>query len=178
VSGSAARPPRSVRVADLTWRPAKPTDAEAVGRAIDAWWPGLHMVHAVCPQLFEHLGDTCVIVEDDGRLVGFLVGFLSQRLADTGYVHYAGVHPDYRGRGIGRELYRRFADEVRRRGGTGLLAETGTWNVKSIAFHRDLGFTLEPGDEIVDGLPVHHDAAGVGFDFVVMVLRLDEGTSR
>jgi len=136
------------------------------------------MVHAVCPQLFEHLGDTCMIVEDDGRLVGFLVGFLSQRLADTGYVHYAGVHPDYRGRGIGRELYRRFGDEVRRRGGTRLLAETGTWNVKSIAFHRDLGFTLEPGDKIIDGLPVHHDAAGVGFDFVVMVLRLDEGTTR
>ena len=178
MSGSAARPPRPDRVAGLTWRPAEPTDAEAVGQAIDAWWPGIHMVHAVCPQLFEHLGDTCTIVEDDGRLVGFLVGFLSQRLADTGYVHYAGVHPDYRGRGIGRELYRRFADEVRRRGGTRLLAETGTWNVKSIAFHRDLGFTLEPGDEISDGLPVHHDAAGVGFDFVVMVLRLDEGATR
>ena len=178
MSGSAARPPRRVRVAGLTWRSAEPTDAEAVAQAIDAWWPGIHMVHAVCPQLFEHLGDTCMIVEDDGRLVGFLVGFLSQRLADTGYVHYAGVHPDYRGRGIGRELYRRFGDEVRRRGGTRLLAETGTWNVKSIAFHRGLGFILEPGDEISDGLPVHRDAAGVGFDFVVMVLRLDEGTTR
>lgn len=178
MSGSAARPPRPVCVSNLTWRQAEPGDAEAVCRAIDDWWPGIHMVHAVCPQLFEHLGDTCVIAEDDGRFVGFLVGFLSQRQADTGYVHYAGVHPDYRGRGVGHELYRRFADEARRRGRTRLLAETGTWNVKSIAFHQRMGFTLEPGDEVIDGLSVHHDAAGVGFDFVVMVLRLDEGTSR
>ena len=163
--------------AALTWRPADPGDAKSVAQAIDDWWPGVHMVHAVCPQLFEHLGDTCVIAEDDGRLVGFLVGFLSQRLAETGYVHYAGVHPDYRGRGIGHELYHRFADEVRRRGGTTLRAETGTWNVKSIAFHRALGFTLEPSEEVIDGLPVHRDAAGVGFDFVVFVRRLDEGVS-
>jgi len=178
VSGSAARPPRPVGVLHLTWRQAEPGDAADVGRAIDAWWPGIHMVHAVCPQLFAHLGDTCVIAEDDGVLVGFLVGFLSQSLADTGYVHYAGVHPDYRGRGVGHELYRRFADEVRRRGCTKLLAETGTWNVKSIAFHEKIGFILQPGDEVIDGLPVHHDAAGVGFDFVVMVLPLDEAASR
>ena len=177
MSGSAARPPRPSRVAGLTWRLAEPTDAEAVGQAIDAWWPGIHMVHAVCPQLFEHLGDTCMIVEDDGRLVGFLVGFLSQRLADTGYVHYAGVHPDYRGRGIGRELYRRFSDEVRRRGGTRLLAETGTWNVKSIAFHRDLGFTILPGDEEVDGLPVSVDHGPQGDHVVRFELRLDEADS-
>jgi len=178
VRGSAARPSRPVSVSALTWRQAEPGDAEAVGRAIDDWWPGIHMAHAVCPQLFEHLGDTCVIAEDAGVLVGFLVGFLSQRQAGTGYVHFAGVHPDHRGRGIGRELYRRFAIEVRRRGCTRLLAETGTWNVKSIAFHQNVGFTLEPGDEVIDGLPVHHDAAGVGFDFVVMVLRFDEEASR
>lgn len=166
-----------MKTAALTWRQAEPGDAEAVGQAIDDWWPGIHMVHAVCPQLFEHLGDTCIITEDDGVLVGFLVGFLSQRQADTGYVHYAGVHPDYRGRGVGHELYRRFAAEVRRRGRTRLLAETGTWNVESIAFHRSVGFTLEPGDEIIDDLPVHHDADAVGFDFVVMVMRLDEETS-
>lgn len=90
-----------MKTAALTWRQAEPGDAEAVGQAIDDWWPGIHMAHAARPQLFEHLGDTCIIAEDDGVLVGFLVGFLSQRQADTGYVHHAGVHPDYRGRGVG-----------------------------------------------------------------------------
>jgi ribosomal protein S18 acetylase RimI-like enzyme len=163
--------------ADLTWRGAEPTDAAAVAKAIDDWWPGKHMVHAVCPQLFEHFGDTCVVAEREGALVGFLVGFVSQRMPGTGYVHYAGVRPDCRGLGIGQEMYRRFTEAAADRGCTRLLAETGAWNVESIAFHQNVGFTLEPGDEIVDGLPVHHDAAGLGFDFVVMVKPLDRKVS-
>ena len=95
----------------------------------------------------------------------------------TGYVHYAGVRPDRRGFGLGREMYRRFTAAARARGCTRLYAETGTWNTDSIAFHRGVGFELEPGDETVGGLPVHHDAAGVGFDFVVMVKRLDREAS-
>ena len=161
--------------AGLAWRAAEPADAAAVSAAIDAWWPGQHMVHGVCPQLFEHMGDTCIIVEEQGRLVGFLVGYLSQRRPGAGYVHYAGVHPDLRGGGLGHEMYRRFADLVRRRGGTHLYAETGTWNTRSIAFHRSIGFRLEPGDEVIEGIPVHHDEAGVGFDFVVMTMPLGQG---
>jgi GNAT superfamily N-acetyltransferase len=160
-------------LAGVTWRQAEPSDASPVAAAIDAWWPGRHMVHAVCPQLFEHLGDTCVIAEVDGELAAFLVGFVSQRMRGTGYIHYVGVHPDRRGLGIGKELYRRFAEAVRLRGCTRLYAETGTWNVESIGFHTRIGFVLQPGDDVVDGLPVHHDAAGVGFDFVVMTMPLD-----
>jgi ribosomal protein S18 acetylase RimI-like enzyme len=161
--------------ADLVWRTADPRDADAVSAAITDWWPGIHMVHAVCPQLFEHLGDTCLIVEREGRLVAFLVGFMSQCFSDAGYVHYAGVHPDCRGAGLGSEMYRRFAQVTRDRGRTNVLAETGAWNVKSIAFHKRVGFTLEPGDEIVDRIPVHHDTTGHGFDYVQMVWRLGDG---
>jgi ribosomal protein S18 acetylase RimI-like enzyme len=163
-----------VSAPSLTWRTAEPCDADAVVAAIDAWWPGLHMVHAVCPQLFQHFGDTCLVVEDDGRLVGFLVGMMSQRMPDAGYVHYAGVHPDYRGRGLGREMYQRFAAVTRARGRGELFAETGAWNTRSIAFHKALGFVLTPGDETVDGVPVHRDTTGHGFDYVEMVWRLDD----
>jgi GNAT superfamily N-acetyltransferase len=162
----------------LEWREAEPADAASVAAAIDDWWPGQHMVHAVCPQLFEHFGDTCVIAEADGELVGFLVGFVSQRMPGTGYVHYSGVRPDHRGRGIGKGLYERFAEAMRVRGCVRLYAETGTWNRDSIAFHQRLGFELEPGDDVVEGLPVHRDAAGVGFDFVVMVMPLVLGGAR
>jgi ribosomal protein S18 acetylase RimI-like enzyme len=161
----------------MTWREAAPSDADAVIAAIHAWWPGVHMVHAVCPQLFEHVGDTCLIVEEEGLLVGFLVGFMSQRVPDAGYVHYAGVHPDRRSEGLGREMYRRFAELTRARGRTRVLAETGAWNVKSIAFHQRLGFVLEPADEVVDGIPVHHDTTGHGFDYVEMVWDLGAGAT-
>jgi len=164
-----------VSAGEPVWRTAEPSDAEAVVAAITDWWPGVHMVHGVCPQLFEHFGDTCIIVEDDGRLIGFLVGFMSQRVPDAGYVHYAGVRPERRGSGLGTEMYARFAQVTRERGKTRVLAETGAWNARSIAFHRRVGFTLEPGDEIVNGIPVHHDTTGHGFDYVEMVWRLNGG---
>jgi len=162
-----------VTLRDLVWRSAEASDAPAVIGAITDWWPGVHMVHAVCPQLFEHFGDTCIILEEDGHLVGFLVGFMSQRMADAGYVHYAGVHPDHRGMGLGREMYTRFARLTREHGRAVVFAETGAWNTKSIAFHERVGFVLQPGDELVDGVPVHRDTSGHGFDYVGMVWRLD-----
>jgi hypothetical protein len=42
-------------------------------------------------------------------------------------------------------------------------------------WERAMGFTLERGDGVSGSLPVHHDAAGLGFGYVVMVRRLDEG---
>jgi GNAT superfamily N-acetyltransferase len=164
-----------VNFSSLSWRSAEPSDSEAVIAAIDAWWPGLHMVHAVCPQLFQHFGDTCVLVEDGDQLIGFLVGLMSQRMPQSGYIHYAGVHRDRRGAGLGRQLYERFAQITRERGRSELFAETGAWNTKSIAFHTTLGFSLTPGDVLVDGIPVHRDTTGHGFDYVEMVLRLDGG---
>ena len=158
---------------DLVWRTAAPGDARAVSAAIDDWWPGRHAVHGVCPQLLEHFGDTCILVERDGAMIGFLIGFMSQRFADAGYVHYSGVHPEHRGAGLGRAMYERFAQTTRARGRREVLAEAGAWNVKSIAFHTALGFTLKPGDDVVDGLPVHLDTIGLGSDYVEMVWRLD-----
>ena len=162
-----------MNAADLVWRPAEPSDSDAVIAAINDWWPGLHMVHGVCPQLFQHVGDTCLIVEEGGALAGFLVGFMSQRMPDCGYIHYAGVHPDRRSSGLGGEMYRRFAALTRARGRTAIFAETGAWNRRSIAFHQRVGFVLQPGDEVVDGIPVHRDTTGHGFDYVEMIWPLD-----
>ena len=162
-------PAEPCELSELTWREAQARDAGAVVTAIDDWWPGRHMILGVCPQLFEHLGDTSLIVEAPGELVGYL----SQRIPDAAYVHYVGVRPDWRGRGVGREMHRRFAAVVRERSRTCLVAETGAWNSESIAFHTRLGFTLEASDEIVDGLPVHRAVTGLGFDHVRMVLRVE-----
>jgi GNAT superfamily N-acetyltransferase len=161
--------------APLAWRSAEPADAAVIAAAIEDWWPGGHIVHGICPQLLEHTGDTCCVVEERGDLVGFLVGYLSQRVPHAGYIHYAGVRPDRRGRGIGRAMYGRFVDAVRERGCSRVLAETGTWNRPSIAFHRRVGFVLLPGGECVDGLPVHRDTTAMGFDYVRMELRFGDG---
>jgi ribosomal protein S18 acetylase RimI-like enzyme len=159
---------------ELNWRAAEAKDAIPIGRALDEWWDKrLH--HCVQPQLLEHFGDTALIVEADEELVAFLVGWFSQRFPDVAYVHFLGVRDDCRRRGLGRELYRRFAAIGREHGRTVLRAETGAFNQRSIAFHRSIGFTIEPGDEIVDGVAVRRDAIGIGGDYVVFSMDLGTG---
>jgi GNAT superfamily N-acetyltransferase len=167
-SASASSPSSS----GLRWRTAEPADAVAVSRALDEWWEQ-RLNHCVQPQLFEHFGDTTLIVEEDGELVAFLVGWLSQCFPDAAYVHFMGVRGDHRR--LGLELYRRFAALARKLGRTRILAETGAFNHRSIAFHRAIGMTAEPGDEVIDGVPVHHDRIGIGGDYVVFSMDLESG---
>jgi ribosomal protein S18 acetylase RimI-like enzyme len=150
----------------LEWRPATAADADAIAAAIETWW-ARHLRHFVHPLFLEHFGDTCLVVEDRGKLVAFLVGVLSQRHLGEAYVHFLGVHPDYRHLGLARELYERFAAVVGPRGATLIVAETGAFNAQSIAFHRRLGFTLEEGDVVIDGVPVQRDFHGTGEDVVL-----------
>lgn len=65
-----------------------------------------------------------------------------------------GVHPDYRKRGLGRLLYERFFDASRINGRSIVKSCTSIVNKLSINFHLAMGFVIEPGDGIVDGVPV------------------------
>jgi ribosomal protein S18 acetylase RimI-like enzyme len=130
-------------------RPAEPDDHAAVVARIDDWWGGRPMA-AMLPRLFfVHFRDTSFVAEEDGRLAGFLCGFLSQTFADEAYVHFVGVDPACRGRGVARLLYERFFEAVRPR--TTVRCVTGTVNEASVAFHTALGFEVEKIAENYDG---------------------------
>src|SRR5207237_10858106 len=89
-------------------RHAEPEDFGRVIAVIDEWWGGRPMA-AMLPKLFfVHFRDTSFAAEDEGRLVGFLCGFRSQTYEDEAHIHFVGVDPEARARGIGRALYERF----------------------------------------------------------------------
>jgi ribosomal protein S18 acetylase RimI-like enzyme len=137
----------------VTIRHAEAADHARVSPHLDAWWGGRPM-RAMLPRLFfEHFRDTSFVAEDDGELVGFLCGFLSQTYPDQAYVHFVGVRPDRRDGGLGRELYERFFAAVREAGRDVVRCVTGPVNEGSIAFHRRLGFEVEA--EVAD-----YDGAG------------------
>jgi hypothetical protein len=50
---------------------------------------------------------------------------------------------------------------------------TSPSNRASVAFHRAMGFELEPGDLLVDDIPVLRDYGGPGVDLVSFVRHLD-----
>jgi ribosomal protein S18 acetylase RimI-like enzyme len=126
---------------DVTLRTATPADYDRIAAVLDDWW-GRPVRHAL-PRLFlDHFHATSAVAEAGGDLVGFLIAFLSPSLPDAAYIHFVGVHPDHRGAGLARVLYKRFFALAAADGRTVVRAVTAPVNVRSIAFHTALGFTV------------------------------------
>jgi ribosomal protein S18 acetylase RimI-like enzyme len=141
-------------------RHAEPDDHARVIVRIENWW-GRPIADMLPRLFFVHFRDTSFVAEEDGRLAGFLCGFRSQTHADEAYVHFVGVDPAFRGRGVGRLLYDRFFEAVRPR--TVVRCVTSPVNERSVAFHAALGFEVERIAENYDGR---------GGDRVLMVKRI------
>jgi len=126
------------------------------------------------PRLFLlHFSDTSLLAEEGERLVGFLVGFLSPSRPEEAYIHFVGIHPDYRGRGLARMLYGRFFETCRTRGRSVVRSCTSPVNRGSIVFHQRMGFQIEPGDGFADGVSVHTDYNRPGDPKVLFMKRLE-----
>lgn len=131
-----------------------PADYEAIISIMPIWWDGRDLTHMVMKLFFYHFRDTIFIAEKGDKIVGFLIGFLSQSAANEGYIHFAGVHPSYRKIGLGRTLFQRFFDECKKHGRNVVRSCTSPINKPSIAFHQRMGYEIELGDSEIDGLPV------------------------
>lgn len=141
-------------IVDIKIRNGEPSDHERVVSVMREWWGGRDLAASVLKIFFIHFQDTLFIAEEDQQMIGFLVGFLSQSESNVGYIHFAGVHPDFRKCGIGRTLYQKFFDVCAANGRTVVKSCTSPINRLSIDFHVRLGFEIEPGDSIECGLPV------------------------
>jgi ribosomal protein S18 acetylase RimI-like enzyme len=144
------------------------TDYPAIIAKVDEWWGGRAMTGLLPRLFFQHFSDSSWVIEDEGEIVGFLVGFLSQTHTDTGYIHFVGVHPAYRSKGLGRQLYEQFFQTMRDNRRHIVEAITSPMNRGSVAFHTRLGFTIVPGDGLVDAIPVHRNYDGRGGDRVIL----------
>jgi ribosomal protein S18 acetylase RimI-like enzyme len=151
-------------------------DHPAMVAAIDAWWGarqgagGSERLAALLPRVWvQHFSDTSLVLEhDDGRLAAFLIGFLSPARTGEAYIHFVGVDPALRRGGVAAGLYRRFFDLAAARGAHTVSCVTSPGNAASLAFHRVLGFEVEPSDDLVDGVPVQRDYDGPGLHRVVL----------
>jgi len=157
-----------------TVREVVPDDWERVMAVMVEWWGGRDLRPMLPKIFFEHFRSTSLVAEQDSELVGFLVGFLCPDHAGEAYVHFAGVHPAWRRSGLGADLYRRFFARAKAEGRTVVRAVTAPVNKGSVAFHTDLGFSLLPGDDEVDGMPVTVDRGPQGDHVVRFELRLGE----
>jgi ribosomal protein S18 acetylase RimI-like enzyme len=125
----------------ISVRSAAASDYERIVAVADDWWG--RPVRQVLPRLFlDHFHGTSLIAEQDRALAGFCVGFMSPSVADAAYIHFIGVDPRLRGRGLARVLYERFFGLAAADGRRVVRAITSPDNSGSIAFHTAMGFTV------------------------------------
>jgi ribosomal protein S18 acetylase RimI-like enzyme len=153
-------------------RQIRPSDYQPVISVIDSWWDGRHMADMLPRLFFEHFTGTSFAAERDGELAGFLIGLLSQSRPGEAYIHFVGVHPAERGRGLGRQLYQHFFAAAQARGAGLVRAVTAPVNQGSVRFHQQMGFGIEPGNGEVGGVPVATGYDGDGQDRVRFIKHL------
>lgn len=152
---------------DSMIRPAEPGDYRVIINAVDEWWGGRQMMQMLPKLFFVHFRSTSFVAENDGHIVGFVVGFLSQSFGNEGYIHFLGIHPDFRRSGLGRILYGRVFESMMDRGCSLVRCVTSPQNKGSIAFYLRMGFKPEESQKSVDGIPVFDSYDGPGEDRVL-----------
>jgi ribosomal protein S18 acetylase RimI-like enzyme len=153
-------------------RQIEESDYDSIISVLDDWWGGRQMT-AMLPRLFfKHFRETGFLAGAGVEHVGFLIGFLSETYPSEAYVHFVGVHPDYRKSGIGRSLYHHFFDVTRKHRRKMVRCVTSPVNTNSIAFHQRMGFQMEPSTEHLNDMPIHRNYDGPGEDRVLFFKRL------
>ncbi len=162
-------------------RPAPPYDvrqpAEADVAGLDArlrdWREGRTDRGGPGRTWIRHFGATSLLAEAsrDRRPLGLLLGFRSADRPDEAVIHALAVDPEFRRRGIGRDLVERFAAALAGAGATRVTAACRPDERIALAFFGALGFEPDagPGSTRIYGVPAYADWDGAGEDRVLLV---------
>jgi ribosomal protein S18 acetylase RimI-like enzyme len=140
-------------------------DCVAIAQAA---WPDFKERPSIYHLFTKHFSNTCFVSEIEGRICGFVLGFLSQAHPGVAYLHLVAVHPDFQSRGIASELYEHFIQNARALHCARIELIVNPDNPRSIAFHQKLGFQEDtPADPvIIDGVVATRDYNGLGIHMV------------
>ena len=154
-------------------RPISERDHAPIIAVVNDWWGGREMAGLLPRLFFAHFQGTSFAIDDDRQLIAFLIGFVSQTNPRQAYIHFVGIHPEFRKHGLGRQLYELFFETVRARGCDSVRCITAPINSGSIAFHQRMGFQIEKSNQEHNGVPFTADYDGPGHDRVLFVKTLE-----
>jgi len=103
-------------------------------------------------------GYTCLVAEDEA-VVGYICFGPTPMTQSTHDLYWIAVDPHVQGRGVGKTLYRAFANALRVQGGGQIRIETSSQEAYAATggFYERLGFTIDgrlrdfyaPGDDLL-----------------------------
>ena len=123
----------------LQIRSATKPEFDQIVAVLDRWWGGPSPERAH-PLFFHEFGETALVAEEGGLLVGFLLGLHTRSQPATGYIHLVGIHPEHRRRGVGQDLYTTFCEHARAAGMARVKAIAAVGHEGPTRFHLALGF--------------------------------------
>lgn len=148
-------------------RYAEPSDYQPIISIVNEWWSGRQMADMLPKLFFVHFRPTSFVAEKRGEIVGFVIGFVSQTLPEEAYIHFVGVHPEFRKDGLAKALYEKFFAAVGKLGCRTVRCVTSPVNKGSISFHRRMGFIVKDSVKVVGDVPVVEGYDGKGEDRVL-----------
>ena len=95
-----------------------------------------HSLH----RTFDYWPNGFLVIEDMGRIVGFLFGIMSSEVESR--ILMLAVKREYRNQGIGTMLLNRFLMEGANRGVRLITLEVRASNLSGIRFYQSLGFMM------------------------------------
>ncbi len=90
-------------------------------------------------------GETMYVLEQDGRLCGFVWAAVMSTLVDqeVGYIKNLYVAPHLRGRGQAQRLMRAVEDWLFHQGVDKIMLDVSVVNERAVAFYRKMGYAVE-----------------------------------
>lgn len=157
--------------------PLNPSYHGYVSKRLDQWWNGRSVQDMLPVLFFNHFASTSLMAIDpadsseEEKIIGFLAGFHSPSVEGCAYIHFVGVDPEYRGTGVGKQMYEKFFSNAKASGYNQVRCITSPVNTGSIAFHTRMGFESELKD--ASGNPMAKpDYDGPGKDRISFVKYL------
>lgn len=167
------------QVPPVARRPAPPyvlrhaTDAEfaALDERLRDWLEDRRRAASARTWL-RHVAGTSWLAEAsaDRRPLGLLLGFRSVDRPAEAVIQAVAVDPEFRRRGIGRDLVERFAGQLDADGATTVVATCRPDDRMALSFFGALGFAPDagPGSSRIYGVPAYANWDGPGEDRVLL----------
>ncbi len=135
------------QVAETSWDGDYPDilSRETIHEGVDEWYSPEQLRDSLA---WAHT--FILVAEQDDAVIGF-VHAVSDRESTTGDILRLYVHPDYRGDGIGRQLFEAVRDKLTNNGVKQLHAMVLAENEVGNEFYRSFGFELDDTEDIVIG---------------------------
>jgi ribosomal protein S18 acetylase RimI-like enzyme len=129
------------------------SDYDRTIQVLDSWFNGRPLAKLLPKIFFIHFRPTSFALQENDSVIGFLAGFISQTDPSQAYIHFVAISPDHQKRGLGRKLYEKFFETVRRLKCTTVRCITSPVNTGSVAFHTRMGFRVEHVTGEYEGVP-------------------------